>query len=115
VIVGGASVAAIGSALAAGSQVWLLCVASTLLGLGIGAAMTASYTAAGSVIPARAHGAGFGVLTSASLTGMASSPLIAGFLGGTSIRAVFLLNLAVMAVVATVVHRTMTEQSTVDS
>jgi MFS family permease len=69
--------------------------------------MTASYTAAGSVIPARAHGAGFGVLTSASLIGMASSPLIAGFLGGTSIRAVFLLNLAVMATVAAVVHRKM--------
>ena len=30
------------------------------------------------VIPARAHGAGFGVLTSASLVGMASSPFFAG-------------------------------------
>ena len=67
-----------------------MCVAAVLLGLGIGAAMTASYSAAGSVIPPRAHGAGFGVLTSASLVGMASSPFIAGFLGGTSIRVVFL-------------------------
>jgi MFS family permease len=69
--------------------------------------MTASYTAAGSVIPARAHGTGFGVLTSASLIGMASSPFIAGLLGGTSIRAVFVLNAAVMAVVAAMVHRKM--------
>jgi len=107
VIVGGAVVAGGGSVLVAANQVWLLCVAAVLLGLGIGAAMTASYAAAGSVIPARAHGTGFGVLTSASLIGMASSPLIAGLLGGTSIRAVFFLNVAVMAVVAAMVHRKM--------
>jgi len=91
----------------AANQIWVLCVAAVCLGLGIGAAMTASYTAAGSVIPARAHGTGFGVLTSASLIGMASSPLIAGFLGGTSIRAVFLLNVVVMMVVAAMVQRKM--------
>jgi DHA1 family multidrug resistance protein-like MFS transporter len=107
VIVGGAVVAGGGSILVAANQVWLLCAAAVFLGLGIGAAMTASYTAAGSVIPARAHGTGFGVLTSASLIGMASSPFIAGLLGGTSIRAVFLLNVAVMAVVAVMVHRKM--------
>jgi DHA1 family multidrug resistance protein-like MFS transporter len=107
VIVGGAVVAGSGSVLVAAHQVWQLCVAAVLLGLGIGAAMTASYTAAGSVIPARAHGTGFGVLTSASLIGMASSPFIAGLLGGTSIRAVFFLNVAVMAVVAAMVHRKM--------
>jgi len=107
VIVGGAVVAGGGSVLVAANPVWLLCVAAVLLGLGIGAAMTASYAAAGSVIPARAHGTGFGVLTSASLIGMASSPLIAGLLGGTSIRAVFFLNVAVMAVVAAMVHRKM--------
>jgi MFS transporter, DHA1 family, multidrug resistance protein len=107
VIVGGAVVAGSGSVLVAATQVWQLCVAAVLLGLGIGAAMTASYTAAGSVIPARAHGTGFGVLTSASLIGMASSPFMAGLLGGTSIRAVFFLNVAVMAVVAAMVHRKM--------
>jgi len=110
VISAGALLAAGGSGLVAASgRVSLMCLASTLLGLGIGAAMTASYTAAGSVIPARAHGAGFGVLTSASLVGMASSPFIAGFLGGTSIRAVFLVNLVMMTVVAGVVHKGMTD------
>ena len=110
VIAAGAGVAAAGSALVAASgQIWLMCVAAILLGLGIGSAMTASYTAAGRAIPSRAHGAGFGVLTSASLVGMASSPLIAGFLSGTSIRAVFMLNLLVMAVVAAAVQRKMTE------
>jgi MFS transporter, DHA1 family, multidrug resistance protein len=110
VIAAGTSVAAAASGLvAATGRVPLLCVASTLLGLGIGAAMTASYTAAGSVIPARAHGAGFGVLTSASLIGMASSPFVAGLLGGTSIRAVFVVNLVLMGIVAAVVHKVMTD------
>jgi MFS transporter, DHA1 family, multidrug resistance protein len=110
VIAGGAVAAACGSGLfGLGPRVWIMCMASTLLGVGIGAAMTASYTAAGSVIPPRAHGAGFGVLTSASLVGMASSPFIAGFLGGASIRSVFFVNLTVMTVVAAFVYRTMVE------
>ena len=69
--------------------------------------MTAAYSAAGAVIPPGAHGAGFGVLTSASLVGMASSPFIAGLLGGASIRIVFLVDLALMALLAVTVHRTM--------
>ena len=96
VIAGGAAVAAAGAGLfGLSGNVWIMAAASILLGLGIGAAMTASYSAAGAVIPAGAHGAGFGVLTSASLVGMASSPFIAGFVGGASIRIVFFADLAV--------------------
>ena len=110
VIAGGAAVAAAGSAMVGVSgNVVVMSAASTLLGLGIGAAMTASYSAAGSVIPAGAHGAGFGVLTSASLVGMASSPFIAGFLGGSSIRVVFLVDVVVMAALATAVHKMMVD------
>lgn len=110
VIVGGAAVAALGSGLfGVSGNFWIMSAASVLLGLGIGAAMTASYSAAGAVIPPGAHGAGFGVLTSASLVGMASSPLIAGFVGGASIRIVFFVDLAMMALLAAVVQRTMTE------
>ena len=86
-----------------------MCVASVLLGIGIGAAMTASYSAAGAVIPPGAHGAGFGVLTSASLVGMASSPFIAGFLGGSSIRVVFLVDVVVMAALAAAVQKLMVD------
>jgi MFS transporter, DHA1 family, multidrug resistance protein len=110
VIAGGAAVAAAGSAMVGVSgNVVVMSAASTLLGLGIGAAMTASYSAAGSVIPAGAHGAGFGVLTSASLVGMASSPFIAGFLGGSSIRVVFLVDVVVMAALATAVQKLMVD------
>jgi len=110
VIVGGAAVAAAGSALVGVTgNVWVMSAASTLLGLGIGAAMTASYSAAGTVIPAGAHGTAFGVLTSASLVGMASSPFIAGFLGGSSIRVVFLVDLVLMAALATAVQKLMVD------
>jgi MFS family permease len=88
---------------------WIMSAASVLLGLGIGAAMTASFSAAGAVIPPGAHGAGFGVLTSASLVGMASSPFIAGFVGGASLRVVFFVDLAMMAVLALFVHNAMVD------
>jgi hypothetical protein len=70
--------------------------------------MTASYSAAGAVIPPGAHGAGFGVLTSASLVGMASSPFIAGFVGGASLRIVFFVDAVVFAALAVAVRRLMT-------
>jgi DHA1 family multidrug resistance protein-like MFS transporter len=108
VITGGALSAALGSGLLGLSgSMWSMSLASIFFGLGIGAAMTASYSAAGSVIPRAAHGIGFGVLTSASLVGMASSPFIAGLLGGTSIRVVFALDLTVMGLIAMLVMRTM--------
>jgi MFS family permease len=110
VIGAGAAVAAVGALLfGAFTSVWLMSVASVLFGIGLGASMTASYSAAGTVIPAGAHGTGFGVLTSASLVGMASSPFIAGFLGGTSIRVVFVVNVALMTVVAAVVRAKMVD------
>ena len=110
VIAGGAAVAGAGAGLfGASGNFWVMAAASVLLGIGIGAAMTASYSAAGAEIPPGAHGAGFGMLTSASLIGMASSPFIAGFVGGASIRIVFFVDLALMAMLALVVQKTMTD------
>ena len=101
VIAGGSAVAAVScGALGLSGNIWLMSAASAAFGIGIGSAMTASYSVAGSVIPASAHGAGFGVLTSASLVGMASSPFIAGLLSVRSIRVVFLVDLAVMGALA---------------
>jgi DHA1 family multidrug resistance protein-like MFS transporter len=110
VIAGAAAAAAIGSGLlgATGNLV-VMSTASALFGIGIGAAMTASYSAAGRVIPAGAHGTAFGMLTSASLIGMASSPFIAGFLGGASLRVVFFVNVALMAILAVIVRQQMVE------
>jgi MFS family permease len=108
VIAGASAIAAAGCALlGATGNLWMMSAASALVGVGIGAAMTAAYSAAGSVIPAGAHGTGFGVLTSASLVGMASSPFVAGFLGGTSLHIVFFVNVALMAIVAVAVRHKM--------
>src|SRR6185436_18874923 len=111
VIAGGAACAASGcGVLGLSGNFWIMCTASAIFGVGIGAAMTASFTAAGRVIPPGAHGAGFGVLTSASLVGMASSPFFAGFLGGASLRIVFFADLALMALLAVAVARLMKDE-----
>ena len=86
-------------------DVRLLFLATPLFGVAIGAGMTAAYTAAGSVIPASARGAGFGLLTTASLIGLALSPIVSGVLGATSIRAVFALDVIALVVLGIVVHR----------
>jgi MFS family permease len=110
VIAGGAAVAGIGcAALGATANEWIMMAASAIVGVGVGAAMTASYAAAGSVIPSSARGTGFGVLTSASLTGMAVSPIAAGFLGATSIRAVFFVDVVVIGILSVAVQRLMKE------
>jgi DHA1 family multidrug resistance protein-like MFS transporter len=82
-------------------------VATPVLGLALGVSSTAAYTAASGVIPANARGAGFGLLTTASLVALALSPMLSGFLAATSIRAVFILDVAIMLVIAAAVRRHM--------
>jgi DHA1 family multidrug resistance protein-like MFS transporter len=86
---------------------WLLIVGTPIFGLAIGVATTAAYTAASSVMPASARGAGFGLLTTASLAGLALSPVVSGMLGATSIRAVFLLDTIGLVALAFAVSRLM--------
>jgi DHA1 family multidrug resistance protein-like MFS transporter len=111
VVISGSAAATAGGAglLALGVNIWTMAFATALFGVGIGAAMTAAYTAAGTVIPPGSHGTGFGMLSSASLTGLAVSPVVSGFLGATSIRGVFVLDVIVMGVLAAVVRRVMVE------
>ena len=85
---------------------WLF-AATPLFGLAMGTATTTAYTAASSVMPASARGAGFGLLTTASLTALALSPIINGLLAATSIRAVFLLDLFGLLTLVVVVSRLM--------
>ena len=106
-----ASAAAVGAAgalvyvLAGG--VWLLLFATPLFGVAIGVATTAAYTAASSVMPATARGAGFGLLATASLAGLALSPIVNGMLAATSIRTVFLLDAVALVGLAVLVSRLM--------
>jgi MFS transporter, DHA1 family, multidrug resistance protein len=85
---------------------WLF-AGTPVLGVALGLATTTAYTAASGVMPAQARGAGFGLLTTASLTALALSPILSGLLGATSIRAVFLLDVLVMLAIAAAVPRLM--------
>ncbi len=89
--------------------IWLLLLATPFFGIAIGVATTAAYTAASSVMPASARGAGFGLLTTASLAGLALSPIVNGMLAATSIRAVFLLDAVGLIGLAVIVSRLMLE------
>ncbi|HTH01558.1 MAG TPA: MFS transporter [Vicinamibacterales bacterium] len=86
---------------------WLLVLGTPIFGIAIGIATTAAYTAASSVMPASGRGTGFGLLTTASLAGLALSPIVNGILGATSIRAVFVLDAVGLAMLAVMVSRLM--------
>jgi MFS family permease len=109
VMASGAAAAAAGSiAMTIAPNVWLMSGATAMFGVGIGLAMTSAYSTAARVIPAGAHGSGFGVLTSASLTGLAVSPIVAGFLGDPdTMRLVFVLDAVMMTALAFSIHRKM--------
>jgi MFS transporter, DHA1 family, multidrug resistance protein len=87
----------------------VLMAGSLVLGLAIGAASTAAYTAAGAVIPPHSRGTGFGLLSTGSLVGLASSPVICGLLGTLSLRAVFVLDTVILVLLAVLVRRLMVQ------
>jgi MFS family permease len=88
------------------ASVWAF-VITPIFGATMGIATTAAYTAAGAVMPARARATGFGFMSTASLTGVALSPIASGLLAATSIRAVFLLDSVGLVVLAILVSRLM--------
>ena len=98
--------ASVGAALyvAARGTPWLF-LATPIFGLAIGVGTTAAYTAAAAVIPANVRGTGFGLLTTASLVGLAVSPMVCGLLAASSRRAVFALDVVFLAALAIAVHR----------
>jgi MFS family permease len=77
------------------------------VGVGVGVAMTAAFTAAGASIPRHVHSTSFGFLTGASLTGTAAGPVIGGLVAARSITAVFALGVLVLASLALIVRRGM--------
>jgi len=88
----------------------VLAAVTPLFGLAVGVSMTAAYSSAGSMIPTGAGGAGFGLLSTASLAGLALSPMLSGLLGATSIRAVFALDAGIMVLLAVWIRRTMVQR-----
>lgn len=89
--------------------VWLV-VATIVFGFAIGVAMTASFTAAGHVIPEQSRSTGFGLLTSASLVGLSVSPMASGVLARISIRSVFIVGMITLAVLSAMVSYVLRER-----
>jgi DHA1 family multidrug resistance protein-like MFS transporter len=89
---------------------WLFTAAVAAFGLGIGVAMTAAYTTAAGAIPDSVRATGFGFLTSASLIGMAVSPMVAGLIAHAGIRLVFLVDAVMLVAFGVAVQRVMEER-----
>ncbi len=108
VIAGGADVATAGVAgFALVPNLAAMSLSMGVFGAGVGAAMTAAYTAAGSVVPDGVHGTAFGLLSASALAGLALSPIAAGFIGSLSIRTVFVCDVVLMLIIGAVVRRVM--------
>lgn len=77
--------------------------AAACFGAGAGLGMTAAFTTAGATFTAATRATGFALLTSASLIGMALSPVVSGLVGAASIRAVFAIDSVALASLAAIV------------
>ena len=85
-------------------------VALAVSGAAIGVGMTAAYTSGGALLPADAHATGFGVMTTASLIGLAVSPIVAGFISGPGLRVVFEVDIVLLLLLTAVVWMRMTPE-----
>ena len=84
-------------------SMWTLTLALVVASLGIGIAMTAAYSVAGALLPADAHVTGFGIMTTASLVGLAFSPVLAGLVGASGLRVVFVVDVVLLLGLAALV------------
>jgi MFS family permease len=81
-------------------SLWTLVAALIVASIGIGVAMTVAYSVAGALLPADAHVTGFGVMTTASLIGLAFAPVLAGVVGGSGLLIVFVVDVVLLVALA---------------
>lgn len=90
-----------------------LTLALVVASFGIGIAMTAAYGVAGALLPADAHVTGFGIMTTASVIGLAFSPVLAGVVGKSGLLVVFAVDVALLLLLALMVLGLAPEESRV--
>lgn len=78
-------------------------VALAVSGMAIGVGMTAAFASGGALLPADAHATGFGVMMTASLIGLAVSPIVAGLISGPELAVVFEADIALLVTLAAAV------------
>jgi DHA1 family multidrug resistance protein-like MFS transporter len=93
-----------------GPSMTLLLVAA-VFGFALGVATTTIYTSASQTVPMESRGAAFAYLSSAYLVALAVSPVVAGFLGAFSMRSVFVVDAAGLAILAWIVRREMVHET----
>lgn len=104
VLVAGTLTAALAlSAIVLAPSVWILAGAIAIAGTAMGAGTTTIYSVAGGLLPADAHATGFGIMTTASLMGLAVSPVVAGFIGAAGLRIVFVADVVLLLILAVMV------------
>ena len=90
-----------------GPSVAVMSVAAIPFGLAMGIGTTAVYTDVGRRVDAEERTFAFGYLQTAYLLGLAASPVVAGFIGAESMRAVFFVDAVGLAGLAWFVRRRM--------
>jgi DHA1 family multidrug resistance protein-like MFS transporter len=101
-----ATVAAVSAAVfGLGPSVLVMGLVSVPFGSAMGIATTALYTAVGQRVEPHERTVAFGYLQTAYLIGLAVSPVVAGFIGARSMRAVFLVDAVGLIILAWYVRR----------
>ena len=81
----------------------ILGIAIVIAGTAMGAGTTTIYAVAGGLLPHDAHATGFGIMTTASLMGLAVSPVVAGLIGAAGLRIVFVADVFLLLVLAALI------------
>ena len=104
VIVGGTVIAAVAlAAIVIAPSIAILAVAIAVAGVAMGSSTTAIYSVAGALLPHDAHATGFGIMTTASLMGLAISPVVAGLIGSAGLRIVFVADVVLLVILGLLV------------
>ncbi|MFN7979989.1 MAG: MFS transporter [Vicinamibacterales bacterium] len=83
-------------------------VALAIAGAAIGVGMTAAFTTGGALLPPDAHATGFGLMMTASLIGLAVSPIVAGLISGPGLAVVFQADIWLLVALAAIAWWRMT-------
>ena len=86
-------------------SVGILAVSIVIAGVAMGSSTTAIYSVAGALLPSDAHATGFGIMTTASLLGLAVSPVVAGLIGSAGLRIVFVADVFLLMILSVLVMR----------
>ena len=100
------------TAIVMSTTLWVVAASMIVAGICSGVATTTIYSVAASLLPGDAHATGFGIMTTASLIGLAVSPVLAGFIGGSGLRIVFVADVALLVVIGVLVAMRLRSKAT---